>query len=100
MQQMTGRTRPICWFALCLALLLPLRSATAETIQLQKEGGTYRVSRRINGAVTVDFIFDTAASDVSLPETAVQALTRVGKLDRSDYGGTRTHSIGDGSTVS
>ena len=97
---MTGRTRPVCWFALCLALLLPLRAASAETIQLQKEGGTYHVSGRVNGAVTVDFIFDTGASDVSLPETAVQALTRAGKLDKTDYGGTRTYRIADGSTVS
>lgn len=90
---------PVRWLLVAILAVLA-QPALAETIQLQKQGGTYRVSGRVNGAVTVDFVFDTGASDVSLPEDAVQALTRAGKLDRTDYVGTRTYRIADGSTVS
>ena len=96
---MTGRRR-LRRLLPGLLLLLLADPALSETIQLQKQGGTYRVSGRVNGAVTVDFVFDTGASDVSLPEDAVRALTRAGKLDRTDYVGTRTYRIADGSTVS
>jgi clan AA aspartic protease (TIGR02281 family) len=100
MQQVTaGKFRRLP-SVLLLALMMVAEPAVAETIQLQKQGETYRVSGRLNGAVTVNFVFDTGASDVALPEDAVEALKRAGKLDRSDYVGKRTYRIADGSTVS
>lgn len=93
---MTFRTA--CW-ALGLALALLAPPTAAETIQLQKHVGGYLVSGRINGAVAVNFVLDTGASDVLIPEEAAQALMRAGKLDRGDFIGTQTYVLADGSRV-
>jgi clan AA aspartic protease (TIGR02281 family) len=85
--------------ALLLLAQALAQAVIAETIQLQKQGNTYRVSGRLNGVVSVNFVFDTGASDVSIPEEVAQALVRAGKLDRSDYLGTQTYVLADGSRV-
>jgi clan AA aspartic protease (TIGR02281 family) len=87
------------WSAFGLLLALLAHSAVAETIQLRKHVGGYLVTGRINDAVSVDFVLDTGASDVLIPEEVAQALVRAGKLDRGDYLGTRTYVLADGSRV-
>ena len=89
----------MAWWVSGLVLLLVAQAAAAETIQLQKHVGGYLVSGRVNGAVTVNFVLDTGASDVLIPEDVAQALTRAGKLDRSDYIGMQTYVLADGSRV-
>ena len=54
---------------------LPSNPAAAETIQLKKHaGGGYLIPGRINDAVTVTFVLDTGASDVSIPENVAREL--------------------------
>lgn len=96
---MTGRKRPPGWRLLVVALLLSAQPAAAETIRLQKHVGGYLVSGRVNGAVTVNFVLDTGATDVLIPDEVAQALTRAGKLDRSDHIGTQVYVLADGSRV-
>jgi hypothetical protein len=58
------------WVALGLAL--SATQLSAEEIQLKKNGGeTYSLPVRINDAITLDFLLDTGASDVSLPADVV-----------------------------
>ncbi len=79
---------------------LPPHPAAAETIQLRKHpGGGYTISGRINDAVSVTFILDTGASDVSIPDEVARELERAGKLERGDFIGTRTYVLADGSKV-
>jgi clan AA aspartic protease (TIGR02281 family) len=86
------------WFGLLLILLM--QPAVAETIQLQKHpGGGYLIPGRINGAVSLDVVLDTGASDVLIPDEAARALERAGKLARGDFIGTRTYVMADGSKV-
>ena len=79
---------------------LPSNPAAAETIQLKKHaGGGYLIPGRINDAVTVTFVLDTGASDVSIPDEVARELEQAGKLDRGDFIGTRTYVLADGSKV-
>ena len=56
---------------------LPSNPAAAETIQLKKHaGGGYPIPGRINDAVTVTFVLDTGASDVSIPDEVARELER------------------------
>jgi clan AA aspartic protease (TIGR02281 family) len=103
MQQMRRAVRRLpAAFALFLMLLEALLShpAAAETIQLKKHaGGGYLIPGRINDAVTVTFVLDTGASDVSIPDEVARELEQAGKLDRGDFLGTRTYVLADGSKV-
>jgi clan AA aspartic protease (TIGR02281 family) len=82
-----------------LLLVLPVPPAVAEAIQMQPHAGGYLISGRVNGAITLDFVLDTGASDVLIPEEAAQALARAGKLAAGDFIGTRTYVLADGSRV-
>jgi clan AA aspartic protease (TIGR02281 family) len=52
----------------------------------------------VNGRLTVEFLIDSGASDVFLPEHIVRKLTELGTVDSSDALGERSYSIADGST--
>ena len=65
----------------------------------QKGGGTYEVPVLINKTITLNFMIDSGASDVSIPADVVLTLVRSGTLQRSDFIGTKTYRLADGSTV-
>lgn len=69
-------------------------------IPLQKEGGTYVVPVLINNAITPNFTVDSGASDVVIPEDVVTTLVRTGTIQETDLLGTKTYTLGDGSTRS
>jgi len=100
MRRAVGRLPAVfALFLTVLGALLP-HPAAAETIQLKKHaGGGYLIPGRINDAVTVTFVLDTGASDVSIPENVARELEQAGKLDRGDFLGTRTYVLADGSRV-
>ena len=91
--------------AACLILLGELltfawpRSAAAESIPLRRDRGAFHVVGKVNGAVSVNFVLDTGASDVLIPQEAAEALTRNGALGRDDFIGTQTYQLADGSRV-
>jgi predicted aspartyl protease len=49
--------------------------------------------------VTLDFIVDSGAADVSIPADVVLTLIRTGTLAESDFLDSRTYRLADGSTV-
>jgi len=91
------------WGALLLLLFLAValfsRPAIAEEIQLTKHGGTYSVPVRINDALTLDFVLDTGAADVSIPADVVMTLLRTGTVASSDFTGKATYVLADGSKL-
>src|SRR5216684_2105752 len=82
-----------------LLLVLLAQPAIADEIQMQPHAGGYLISGRVNGAVSVDFLLDTGATDVSIPEEVAKALVRAGTLADGDFIGTRTYLLADGSRV-
>ena len=65
-----------------------------------ESGGIYQVPVVINDALKLDFIVDSGASDVSIPSDVVLALIRTGTIKKSDFIGTETYRLADGSAVS
>jgi predicted aspartyl protease len=63
------------------------------------EGGTYVVPVLVNGAITLDFVVDSGAADVSIPADVVMTLMRTGTLKEADFLGEKTYVLADGSKV-
>ncbi|MFO1079536.1 MAG: retroviral-like aspartic protease family protein [Reyranellaceae bacterium] len=68
-------------------------------VLLKKDGGTYMVPVLINGAITLDFVLDSGASDVSIPQDVVSTLIRTGTLQSSDFIGEKTYVLADGTRI-
>jgi hypothetical protein len=75
-----------------LCLLLCKWPAVAEDVQLKQLGGTYAVPVAVNAAITLDFMIDTGASDVSVPADVVSTLLRTGTV--ASTGGPAMYFIG------
>jgi predicted aspartyl protease len=71
----------------------------ATLIPVKAQGGTCVVPVLINKAITLNFVIDSGASDVSIPADVVLTLVRSGTVLRSDFIGTKTYRLADGSTV-
>jgi predicted aspartyl protease len=76
-----------------------LRVENGGRVKMVESGGIYRVPVVINGALKLDFIVDSGASDVSIPADVVLTLMRTGTIKRSDFIGTSKYGLADGSTV-
>jgi len=85
--------------ALGLLMLLLAPPALAQTIQMQSHAGGYLIPGQVNGTLSLDFVLDTGASEVSIPDEAAQALVRAGTLTAGDFIGTGTYVLADGSRV-
>jgi len=72
-------------------------SVTSVPIQINR--GTYVVPVLINNAITLDFVVDSGAADVSIPADVVMTLMRTGTLRRADFLGEKTYVLADGSKV-
>jgi clan AA aspartic protease (TIGR02281 family) len=66
---------------------------------MKKVGGTYLVPALINDTITLDFMVDSGAADVSIPEDVVSTLIRAGTIRDADFIGERTYTLADGSRV-
>jgi secreted trypsin-like serine protease len=73
--------------------------SSAMSVPMQMEGGTYFVPVLINNAITLDFVVDSGAADVSIPADVVLTLMRTGTLKESDFLGQKTYVLADGSKV-
>jgi predicted aspartyl protease/peptidoglycan hydrolase-like protein with peptidoglycan-binding domain len=71
----------------------------AILVPLESENGTYVVPVLINNAITLKFVVDSGASDVTIPADVVMTLIRTGTLQRSDFVGSTIYQLADGSTV-
>lgn len=68
-------------------------------IPLQRRGSEFLISVLINDGLTLDFVIDSGASDVSVPANVVQDLMRKGLLGKEDFLGSRNYKLADGSIV-
>ena len=66
-------------------------------LALTPEGGTYVVPVVINNALTLDFVLDSGAADVTVPADVFSTLARTGSVTSSDISGKQTYVLADGS---
>jgi gag-polyprotein putative aspartyl protease/Putative peptidoglycan binding domain len=86
------------------APILPFnpRSSSSPTVirtPLQPAGGTFTVPVLINNRLTLDFVLDSGAADVSIPADVVLTLMRTGTLSEADFLGSQTYRLADGRTI-
>ena len=58
---------------------------TRIEVPLKSVGGTFVVPVFINGAITLNFVVDSGAADVSVPADVVGTLTRAGTIAKTDF---------------
>jgi clan AA aspartic protease (TIGR02281 family) len=66
-------------------------------VSLRTAGGTFVVPVEVNGAISLNFILDTGAADVAIPADVVSTLIRTGTIQKSDFVGTQSYVLADGS---
>jgi predicted aspartyl protease len=74
-------------------------AAKGALIPLQLYGGVFTVPVSINDKLTLNFMLDSGAADVSIPADVVSTLWRTGTLGPGDFLGKKTYVLADGSTV-
>jgi clan AA aspartic protease (TIGR02281 family) len=77
----------------------PLEGNSPSEIPLHRRGDGFLISALINDALTLDFVIDSGASDVSIPADVVQTLMRKGSLREEDFLGSGIYQLADGSMV-
>jgi clan AA aspartic protease (TIGR02281 family) len=78
---------------------IPQTRSPTTSIAMHNDGGVYAVPVLINGAITLDFVVDSGATDVSIPADVVSTLMRTKTLKVSDFTGRQTYVLADGSKV-
>ena len=68
-------------------------------VAMKRKDGNLWVPAQINNVVTIDFVVDSGASDITLPKDVYQTLIRSGTLTKANYLGQTQFGIGDGSQV-
>ena len=76
---------------------LPSQKSSQVRVPLKMSGGTFLVPVEINGKIALDFILDSGASDVTLPNDVFTTLKRTGTVKEADIVGQRTYVLADGS---
>ena len=76
-----------------------LEGRDRTVVPLISQGGTFTVPVTINGQLTLDFVVDSGAADVSMPADVVMTLVRTGTISDQDFLGKQTYQLADGSTV-
>ena len=71
----------------------------ATIVPMVAESGTFVVPVRINDQITLKFVIDSGASDVSVPADVVMTLLRTGTITDADFLGTQKYRMADGSSV-
>jgi clan AA aspartic protease (TIGR02281 family) len=73
-------------------------TATAG-VPLKTNGSELLVPVELNGTMTLDFVIDSGASDVSIPADVFSTLKRTSSVKLSDLTGEQTYVLADGSKI-
>jgi TPR repeat protein len=77
----------------------PISGMGESAVPLVSDGGTFKVPVTINGQLTLKFIVDSGATDVSIPADVVMTLLRTETITDVDFLDKQTYQLADGSTV-
>jgi clan AA aspartic protease (TIGR02281 family) len=67
-----------------------------NSVKLESIGGVYTVPAKINDTVTLKFIVDSGAADVTIPSDVIVTLMRNGTLQATDFRESRTFTTANG----
>jgi len=70
-----------------------------EQVKMKLENGVFHVPVKLNNMLTIDFILDLGASDVSISPDIFLVLYRAGTIQESDFIGSQTYQFADGSSA-
>jgi clan AA aspartic protease (TIGR02281 family) len=73
-------------------------SGPIDVVMKRKDGNLW-VPAQINKVVTIDFVIDSGASDITLPRDVYSTLIRSGTLTKANYISSPNYKVGDGSEV-
>ena len=68
-------------------------------IPLSKQRGVYELPVKINGVISLHFILDTGASEVTIPADVALTLLRTGTITQRDFLPGKAYELADGSVV-
>lgn len=77
--------------------ILSAQPSPAESVPLEELHGVYMVPVRINDAITIPFVLDSGAGDISVPEDVFKTLIRARTIRESDFLAPGTYVTADGS---
>jgi len=73
-------------------------TTNASAITFEEQGGTFVLPVLINNAITLSFVVDSGATDVSIPRDVFSTLIRSNTISQADIIGRKTYRLADGST--
>jgi len=85
-------------FLFALIITFTFSGKAQKTIQMEKDGGVYKIACLVNG-VKMKFIFDTGAAAVCISETMAEYLYENDYLTDEDFIGTGSSTVADGRIV-
>lgn len=71
----------------------------SEQIKLKYQNGVYLVPTKLNNVLTMDFVLDLGASDVSISPDIFLVLYRAGTIKDDDFIGQQSYQFADGTTA-
>lgn len=74
-------------------------SDDVEQIKLKYQNGVYLVPTKLNNVLTMDFVLDLGASDLSISPDIFLVLYRAGTINENDFIGQQTYQFADGTTA-
>ena len=77
----------------------PVLDSGVTVVPMVSEGGAFVVPVRINDQITLNFVVDSGASDVAVPNDVVSTLLRTRTITDADFLDKQTYRLADGSTV-
>jgi gag-polyprotein putative aspartyl protease len=81
-------------------LTAPPSSGMGENaVPMVSNGGTFKVPVTINRQLTLKFVVDSGAADVSIPVDVFMTLVRTGTITDADFLDKQTYRLADGSTL-
>ena len=70
-----------------------------KIIKLKDNHGIYTLPINIDNTLTIDFVLDLGASDVSISPDVFSILYKTGNIEESDFIGTQSYKLADGSSA-
>jgi predicted aspartyl protease len=77
----------------------PLSGMGESAVPMISDGGTFKVPVTINRQLTLNFVVDSGAADVSIPADVFMTLVRTGTITDADFLDKQTYQLADGSTI-
>lgn len=76
---------------------MPIEQPAVLEVPVTDNLGTFEVPAAINGVITLQFVIDSGASDITIPGDVLRTLERAGTVTGADFVGSEQYGLADGS---